>query len=233
MIGRISIASIDALLPQTQCTKCGYDGCRPYAEAIVQNTAEINRCVPGGPEVVAALSRSTGHPIQPVNPDLGTTLDTRMVAYIREPECIGCTKCIQVCPVDAIIGAAGFMHTILADDCSGCDLCVAACPVDCIDMIDSHKPRLPSPAEAEHWRTLHEHCLERQRHQTPLLPSVPPLGSKAKQVIAAALARSEIKKFLRDNPEPDHETERHRWLADKHILEEALKQAESGMSDGS
>ncbi len=231
MTQRIHVASIDALLPQTQCTKCGYDGCRPYAEAIVQAAAPINRCVPGGPEVVAALSQQTGQPIQPVDPSLGMTLDIRLVAYIREMECIGCTKCIQVCPVDAIIGAAGFMHTVLADDCTGCDLCVAACPVDCIDMLDSHKPRLPTPEESEHWRALHEYRLERLRLMTPLLPSSPPPNNKAKQVIAAALARTELKKFLKEFPEPSLPSEHRQWLERKRALEQSVQQAEEGISD--
>lgn len=126
---------IEDLLPQTQCTKCGYPACRPYAEAIAKGEADINQCPPGGTEGVARLSRLTGKKIILLNPANGLERP-RPVAVIDEALCIGCTLCIQACPVDAIVGAAKQMHTILPDQCTGCDLCVAPCPVDCIAMVN-------------------------------------------------------------------------------------------------
>ncbi|MDB5906333.1 MAG: ferredoxin [Massilia sp.] len=124
---------IEDVLPQTQCTKCGYPACRPYAEAIAEGTASINQCPPGGLEGVRRISALTGRPVIPINPDNGFERP-RPVAFVDEQLCIGCTLCIQACPVDAIIGAAKQMHTILPSLCTGCDLCVAPCPVDCIVM---------------------------------------------------------------------------------------------------
>lgn len=125
---------IEDLLPQTQCTKCGYAGCRPYAEAIASGAADINQCPPGGIEGVARLAGLLGRTVIPINPANGIERP-RPVAYIDESLCIGCTLCIQACPVDAILGAAKQMHTILPTLCTGCDLCVAPCPVDCITML--------------------------------------------------------------------------------------------------
>ena len=125
---------IEDLLPQTQCTKCGYAGCRPYAEAIAEGAAEINQCPPGGIEGVARLAKLLNKQrVIPINPVNGVERP-RPVALIDEALCIGCTLCIQACPVDAIIGAPKQMHTILPSLCTGCDLCVAPCPVDCIAM---------------------------------------------------------------------------------------------------
>ncbi|UYZ83474.1 electron transport complex subunit RsxB [Entomomonas sp. E2T0] len=121
---------IDALLPQTQCTKCGYQGCKPYAEAIANGDA-INKCPPGGEETINALAALLDRPVIA----LAEEHSPAQLAYIREAECIGCTKCIQACPVDAIVGAAKLMHTVIAAECTGCELCVAPCPVDCIDII--------------------------------------------------------------------------------------------------
>jgi len=131
---------IEDLLPQTQCTKCGYPACRPYAEAIARGEADINQCPPGGIEGVARLSALTGRPVIPINPANGVERP-RPVAFIDEALCIGCTLCIQACPVDAILGAAKQMHTILPNLCTGCDLCVAPCPVDCIVMVPVTDPR--------------------------------------------------------------------------------------------
>ena len=125
------IERIDALLPQTQCGKCGHPGCKPYAEGIAAAEA-INKCPPGGAETIGLLAGLLGVPAVPLDTERGET--RAQIAYIREAECIGCTKCIQACPVDAIVGAAKQMHTVLVDECTGCDLCVAPCPVDCIDM---------------------------------------------------------------------------------------------------
>ncbi|WP_233575521.1 electron transport complex subunit RsxB [Noviherbaspirillum saxi] len=126
---------IEDLLPQTQCTKCGYPACRPYAEAIAAGTAGYNQCPPGGIEGVARLANLLGKPVIPLNPINGVER-VRPVAVIDDALCIGCTLCIQACPVDAIAGAAKQMHTVVANLCTGCDLCVAPCPVDCISMVD-------------------------------------------------------------------------------------------------
>ncbi|VVD97504.1 Electron transport complex subunit RsxB [Pandoraea soli] len=125
---------IDALLPQTQCTKCGYAGCRPYADAIASGQASYNQCPPGGAEGVARLAKLLDRPIIALNPDNGAERP-RPRAVIDESLCIGCTLCLQACPVDAIVGAAKLMHTVIEDRCTGCDLCVPPCPVDCIDMV--------------------------------------------------------------------------------------------------
>ncbi|PIL45220.1 ferredoxin [Massilia eurypsychrophila] len=124
---------IEDVLPQTQCTKCGYAACRPYAEAIAIGAADINQCPPGGIEGVRRLAAVTGRAVIPINPVNGIERP-RPVAYIDEELCIGCTLCIQACPVDAIVGAAKQMHTVVPSLCTGCDLCVAPCPVDCIVM---------------------------------------------------------------------------------------------------
>lgn len=125
------IQRIDALLPQTQCGKCGHPGCKPYAEGIAKGEA-INKCPPGGQETIAGLAQLLRLPMLELDTSRGEA--PAQIAYIREAECIGCTKCIQACPVDAIVGAAKLMHTVITDECTGCDLCVAPCPVDCIEM---------------------------------------------------------------------------------------------------
>ena len=130
---------IDDLLPQTQCTRCGYPGCRPYAEAIALGEAQINQCPPGGRATIDALARLLDRPVLELNPANGVEAPAR-VAFIDESRCIGCARCLPPCPVDAIIGAAKFMHTVLAERCTGCELCLAPCPVDCIEM------RSPAPA---------------------------------------------------------------------------------------
>jgi len=128
-----TIEEIDEILPQTQCGQCGFPGCRPYAEAIVQGEMH-NRCPPGGDVVILQLAKRLGRTVLPLNLEHGVHEEIKKVAYIREAECIGCTKCIQACPVDAILGAAKLMHTVIPDLCTGCDLCVEPCPVDCIEM---------------------------------------------------------------------------------------------------
>src|SRR5690606_2664779 len=128
------VEQIDALLPQTQCGKCGHPGCRPYAQATA-NGAALNHCPPGGQATINALADLLDIEAPSLDAEHGEASDVKMVAFIREDECIGCTKCIQACPMDAILGAAKQMHTVIADECTGCDLCVEPCPVDCIDMI--------------------------------------------------------------------------------------------------
>lgn len=127
------IDSINSLLPQTQCGQCGFEGCLPYAKAIAKGTA-INQCPPGGQQTIARLAELLHEKPLPLNPAHGN-IEPFKVAYIREEECIGCTKCIKACPVDAILGGAKLMHTVITSECTGCDLCVAPCPVDCIDML--------------------------------------------------------------------------------------------------
>jgi electron transport complex protein RnfB len=131
----VSLADcIDALLPQTQCTRCGYPTCLAYAEAIVRGDADIDRCPPGGTDGIDALAALLDRPPIALDPACGTET-APMVAIIDEDVCIGCTKCIQACPVDAIVGAAKRMHTVIADECTGCELCVPPCPVDCIALV--------------------------------------------------------------------------------------------------
>jgi electron transport complex protein RnfB len=139
---------IDALLPQTQCTKCGYAGCRPYAEAIAAGQAQINQCPPGGAAGIARLAELLHRPPLPLNPANGVEKPLQ-VAVIDEALCIGCTLCIQACPVDAIVGAAKMMHTVLARDCTGCDLCLPPCPMDCIAMVPVEPPRAWTTADAD------------------------------------------------------------------------------------
>ena len=128
------VEQLDALLPQTQCGQCGHPGCRPYAEGIAKGE-KINKCPPGGQATINAIANLLDVEAPTLDEEHGEEADVKTVAYIREDECIGCTKCIQACPVDAILGAAKQMHTVISDECTGCDLCVEPCPVDCIDMI--------------------------------------------------------------------------------------------------
>lgn len=145
---------INALLPQTQCGQCGYPGCRPYAEAIARHEADIDQCPPGGEKGVRALADLLGVDAKPLNAAFGAP-KPRHVAVIEEPLCIGCTLCIQACPVDAIVGAPKRMHTVIASECTGCDLCIPPCPVDCIRTVPIAEqpatwkwPFPPAPADA-------------------------------------------------------------------------------------
>src|SRR5690606_2751309 len=125
---------LNDLLPQTQCTRCGYPDCRHYAEAIAQGLAEINQCSPGGAEGIARLAAATGRPVIPLNIDHGEE-GPRHWAVIDEDRCVGCTLCIKACPVDGIVGASKQMHTVIEDLCTGCELCIPVCPVDCISLV--------------------------------------------------------------------------------------------------
>jgi electron transport complex protein RnfB len=134
-MSKVTAKDIDTLLPQTQCGLCGYKGCMPYATALANQEATINLCPPGGVEGLVALGK-----LLQVDPsdyilEMETKAKPPLLAVIREAECIGCTKCIQACPVDAILGGSKQMHTVIADECTGCELCVEPCPVDCIDMV--------------------------------------------------------------------------------------------------
>ncbi|RKT98917.1 electron transport complex subunit RsxB [Burkholderia sp. Nafp2/4-1b] len=159
---------IEDLLPQTQCTKCGYDGCRPYAVAIAAGDANYNQCPPGGAEGIARLANLLGKPVIPLNPVNGAE-HPRAVAFIDESLCIGCTLCLQACPVDAIVGAPKQMHTIIESLCTGCDLCVPPCPVDCIAMVPVTGERTGwdawSQQQADAARERHDRRLARQRRE--------------------------------------------------------------------
>jgi electron transport complex protein RnfB len=147
---------VNALLPQTQCGQCGFAGCRPYAEAIAAGAADINRCPPGGSATIAALAELLGRDPVPLDPERGVE-KPKAVAVIDERWCIGCTLCIQACPVDAILGAPKQMHTVIAAECTGCELCLAPCPVDCIRM-------QPVPAGIATWRWPYPTELEGTTH---------------------------------------------------------------------
>ena len=149
--------AIDALLPQTQCTRCGFPDCAHYAQAIAGGEAEINQCPPGGAEGIERLSALTGHRVIPLNPANGHE-GPRMKAVIDETWCIGCTLCIKACPVDCILGASKLMHTVVEADCTGCELCLPACPVDCISL-------QPASGSATGWQAWSADQADRARTQ--------------------------------------------------------------------
>ncbi len=136
------VEQINQVLPQTQCAQCGYPGCRPYAQAIATGQADINQCPPGGDSGIRALAELLNMEPKPLDESRGEHKPA-LVALIDEQRCIGCTLCIQACPVDAIFGAAQVMHTVVASECTGCELCLAPCPVDCIDLIPRQQPYIP------------------------------------------------------------------------------------------
>lgn len=147
------IDRIDAILPQTQCGQCGYQGCKPYAQALANGEVDINRCPPGGEAGIHQLAALLERPYLPFAPDAPQP-KPRTLAVIDESTCIGCTLCLQACPVDAILGAAKQMHTVIADECTGCELCIAPCPVDCITMQPLAAPAITAEL-SEHWRERH------------------------------------------------------------------------------
>lgn len=176
---------IDALLPQTQCTRCGYQGCRPYAEAIAHGTAEINQCPPGGAAAITQLARLLGRAPLPLNPANGVE-GPALIARIDEAACIGCAKCLPPCPVDAIIGARKQMHTVVLELCNGCELCVAPCPVDCISMVPrTSLPTAPAAPDADvnrrRFLAHNERTARRARERDALL------SSRKQMAIASAL----------------------------------------------
>ena len=210
---------INALLPQTQCTKCGYQGCAPYAQAIASEGAAINRCPPGGDSGIAALAKLLKQPLVALDASCGTHQPLQ-VAVIDEQFCIGCTLCIQACPVDAIIGASKLMHTVLPEQCTGCDLCVAPCPVDCISMVPVTPARTWTPQDATRARTQFEARARRLAQRPESLRQSPELGvadasvspavstaevtssghSDKQEAIAQALARASARRAPRAYP---------------------------------
>jgi Na+-translocating ferredoxin:NAD+ oxidoreductase subunit B len=145
---RVDAEQIDGLLPQTQCTRCGYAGCRPYAQALASGTAALNQCPPGGAALIGRLAALLGREPLPLDPRHGVEAPPRL-AWIDPDACIGCARCLPPCPVDAILGAARALHTVIPSWCTGCELCLPSCPVDCIHMLDwpAQAPPPPQPAD--------------------------------------------------------------------------------------
>ena len=195
-------ARIDALLPQTQCTRCGYPACMDYARAIARGEADINQCPPGGAAGVVTLARLLGRAPKPLNPANGVE-QPRTVAWIDEAVCIGCTKCIQACPVDAILGASKVMHTVIVDECTGCELCIAPCPVDCITMV-ADPASIGNPVEdaalrrAPHYRgryAAHQaRVLRWERERDAELAARKARVDAGSDAVQAAIARARAKK---------------------------------------
>lgn len=189
---------IDALLPQTQCTRCGYPACRAYAEAIASGDADLNQCPPGGAAGIVALAGFLGRAPKPLNPANGVE-KLREVALIDEAACIGCTKCIQACPVDAIVGASKWMHTVLVDECTGCDLCIPPCPVDCITMVRAPDDGRSPSDRADHYRARYvarNARLERAADEraAELAAKKAALGDTRVSAVQAAILRARAKK---------------------------------------
>ena len=197
-----SPAALDALLPQTQCGECGFAGCMPYAEALAAGNTRIDRCPPGGVATLLALANALQLDPNPYLADNQLTQKKPALAHIREAECIGCTKCIQACPVDAIIGSAKHMHSVLAHECTGCGLCVEPCPVDCIEILTVPAPQYER--ETARARFIHkkirtqqadEEQIRRYRENQRLA------DKKAKQhYILSAIQRANSKKLPQSTP---------------------------------
>lgn len=154
------VEKIDAILPQTQCGQCSFPGCMPYAEAIAEGGADINQCPPGGDEGIQKLAELLGVATKPLNPEHGIH-KPKALALIDEQVCIGCTLCIQACPVDAIVGASKQMHTVLSAECTGCELCIVPCPVDCISMLPVNAPEQEKKKTADLARKRYQFRLQR------------------------------------------------------------------------
>jgi electron transport complex protein RnfB len=189
---------IDALLPQTQCTRCGYPACRDYAQAIAREEADINQCPPGGQAGIDALARLLCRQPKLLNPANGVE-KPREIAVIDEDVCIGCTKCIAACPVDAITGAAKLMHTVISDECSGCELCIAPCPVDCIAMVPAHDVNISAMQLAPRYRAryaAHNVRIAREENEraAALNERKRELESASANSVAAAIARAKARK---------------------------------------
>jgi electron transport complex protein RnfB len=208
-----AVEEIDAWLPQTQCTQCGYPRCRAYAEAVAEGKADINQCPPGIEVTIQALATLLHIPSKPLDPRF-CAHKPRTIAVIDENVCIGCRKCLDVCPVDAILGARKRMHTVIARECTGCELCLPPCPVDCIAMLPVATAPNAGPwadyarAETDRWRTRNEKRLRRlaQRKQARRAPTskvvpttlLPSDSHKIRAEIHAAVERVRVKKSLRN-----------------------------------
>lgn len=189
--GSARIDAIDALLPQTQCTRCGFPACRPYAEAMARDEAPINRCPPGGSAGIERLARLLGRPVLALDPECGSEKSLETVARVVESDCIGCTKCIQACPVDAIVGAMNLMHTVIASTCNGCELCVPVCPVDCIVM-DKAPAAPPAFERASGFRAryqAHQTRIERQDQEEAATREARKRALRTQDPLAAMLAQ--------------------------------------------
>ena len=192
---------IDAALPQTQCTRCGFAACRPYADALAAGTSDINRCPPGGERVILALAALTGRCAKPLDPECGAQAPL-LVAVIDEATCIGCTLCIQACPVDAILGAQKRMHTVLPSLCSGCELCVAPCPVDCITLQPAGRAWTDDDAYSARERfagraarlARNERVARRTVPAAPASAHLPDDRAKRQAAVADALARARARR---------------------------------------
>lgn len=190
---RVTPEQIDELLPQTQCGLCGHGGCMPYSEALVFENAPINLCPPGGVPTLQSLGNLLKEDASIYIEEMAQKEKPPTVALIREHECIGCTKCIKACPVDAIIGTAKQMHTIVTDECTGCELCIPACPVDCIDLLPTNKPLIRSEEEKALSRT--RFLAKEKRERAAVQQALPKKSLSIKQdYIQAALERAKRKK---------------------------------------
>lgn len=181
---------IDALLPQTQCGLCGFGGCMPYAEALLNGNAPINLCPPGGTKTLQSLGAALNQNPAPFMQEMQQNTKPPAVVVIREEECIGCTKCITACPVDAIIGSAKQMHTVLLDECSGCELCIPACPVDCIDLVALRAERLDKSEQYRSRYQARSTRLSRTKEEKKTALN----ETKKKAYILAAIQRAKAKK---------------------------------------
>jgi electron transport complex protein RnfB len=200
----ITPEEIDALLPQTQCELCGYGGCMPYAEALAYENAPINLCPPGGVETLRSLAKLLNKDDSPYLADMEKSAKPRMLAVIRESECIGCTKCIQACPVDSILGSAKHMHSVITSECTGCELCVAPCPVDCIDMININNTTNDKLSLANNARQRHQARTKRlqSENEQQKLRLMEKSKIKRNNYIKEAIERAKSKK----SQNPTHNT---------------------------
>lgn len=195
-----SAEAIDALLPQTQCTRCGYPCCRDYAQAIAQGEANINQCPPGGDAGIRELCALTGHAYAPLNP-LNGREGPRMMARIDESRCIGCTLCIKACPVDAIVGGFKHMHTVLTAECTGCELCIAPCPVDCIEMVSPPTAAAWGRADAARARARFMAHQDRLQMRIELDAQAGPKSEQLARILAKAKHRAQARIARHDSDE--------------------------------